>query len=113
MIKQCILGLAIASLLAGCGDDQEQAARDKIGAVKTAFDARNQGTPNANGTSSLSKADINQCVADMTRLKTDLETIQKEFAVTQAVQAIETQALYGKVRGQLASCQQTKARLGW
>lgn len=113
MIKQCVLGLAIASILTGCGEDREKTARTKIGAISVAFDARPQGTPNASGTRTLTRQTINQCVEHQTKTKADFDVIRKDYAETQAVQSMETKALYGKVRGQLATCQQTKATLDY
>lgn len=113
MIKQFVLGMLAVSILAGCSGDKEKVAREKIGEVKVAYDNRPQGTPNEAGTRSLTSDDINTCVAQMTDAKAKLDQIQADYASTQAVQSIETQMFAGKLRGQLASCKQTKAQMGW
>ena len=113
MIKQFVLVLLAVSVLAGCGDDKEKVAREKIGEVKVAFDNRPIGTLNEAGTHSLTSADINACVTQLTDAKAKLDQIQTEYASTQAVQSMETQMFAGKLRGQLATCKQTKAQMGW
>jgi hypothetical protein len=80
LIKQRVLGLAIVSALTGCGEDREKTARAKIGAISVAFDARPRGTLNGNGTRTLTRQTINQCVERLTKTKADFDVIRKDYA---------------------------------
>ena len=113
MIKHCVFGILVVSLLAGCGEDKEKVAREKIGEVKAVYDNRPQGTLNEAGTRTLTPDDINLCVTQMTYAKATLDMILADYASTQAVQSPETRMFDAKLRSQLASCKQTKAQMSW
>ncbi|MGE6473340.1 hypothetical protein [Serratia proteamaculans] len=116
MIKQCIAGIAAVVMCSGvwaASNEDEAAALASLGEVQKLYENRPQGTPNKAGTRTLSKKDINDCVAQMTLAKDKLDVVKKLHGATQAYQSMQTRLLNGQVRGRLASCKQTKDALDY
>lgn len=116
MIKLCVVGMAVVVMCSGASaasNEDEAAALASLGEVQKLYEKRPQGTPNDAGTRTLSKKDINECVAQMTLAKDKLDVVKKLHGTSQAYQSVQTRLLNGQVRGRLASCKQTKDTLDY
>ncbi|RMN21890.1 hypothetical protein ALQ66_00183 [Pseudomonas savastanoi pv. glycinea] len=116
MIKQCvagIVGLVMCGSVLAASNEDEASALASLTEVQKMYENLPQGTPNEAGTRTLSKKDINDCVAQMTEAKNKLDAVKQQYSTTQAFQSMQTRMLNGQVRGRLGSCKQTKDTLGW
>ncbi|KIY17095.1 hypothetical protein [Pseudomonas amygdali] len=116
MIKLCVaavIGLMMCGSVWAASNKDEAAALATLNEVQKLYENRPQGTPNETGTRTLSKKDINDCVAQMTEAKNKLDAVKQQYGTTQAFQSMQTRMLNGQVRGRLGSCKQTKDALGW
>ena len=113
MIKQFVVGLLAVSLLAGCGEDKEKVAQEKIREAKAVYDNRPQGTLNEAGTRTLTADDINLCVTQMDYAKSILDLMLADYPSTKVAQSPEARKLDANLRAQLATCKQTKAQMSW
>jgi len=108
-----MVGLVMCGSVWAASNEDEVAALATLNEVQKLYENRRQGTPNEAGTRSLSKADINDCVVQMTEAKNKLDAVKQKYGTTQAYQSMQTRLLNGQVRGRLGSCKQTKDTLGY